>query len=133
MNLAALEGRWEDAIRLLEQTCPYPEITGRICPALCEGSCCNAVDSDAVAIRQIEREIADRAFANGFMKPRTRAERRRWLPPAYNSRTPRPTAQPASGIGFVRARELRLPPSIRRSEISSRASAAAISFSTRRV
>lgn len=57
----------------------------------------------------------------------------RWLPPAYNSRTPRPTAQPASGIGFVRARELRLPPSIRRSEISSRASAAAISFSTRRV
>ena len=75
MNAAALENRWEDAIRLLETTCPYPEITGRICPALCEGSCCNAVDSDPVAIRQIEREIADRAFAGGFMKPRTRAAR----------------------------------------------------------
>lgn len=75
MNAAALENRWEDAIRLLQATCPYPEITGRICPALCEGSCCNAVDSDAVAIRQIEREIADRAFAGGFMKPRTRAAR----------------------------------------------------------
>ena len=75
MNAAALEYRWEDAIRLLQVTCPYPEITGRICPALCEGSCCNAVDSDAVAIRQIEREIADRAFAGGFMKPRTRAVR----------------------------------------------------------
>ena len=75
MNAAALENRWEDAIQMLQVTCPYPEITGRICPALCEGSCCNAVDSDAVAIRQIEREIADRAFANGFMKPRTRAAR----------------------------------------------------------
>ena len=75
MNAAALENRWEDAIRLLQVTCPYPEITGRICPALCEGSCCNAVDSDAVAIRQIEREIADRAFAGGFMKPRTCAPR----------------------------------------------------------
>ena len=75
MNLAALEGRWEDAIRLLEQTCPYPEITGRICPALCEGACCNAVDSEPVAIRQIEREIADRAFAAGTMKPRAVAPR----------------------------------------------------------
>lgn len=75
MNAAALEGRWEEAIRLLEQTCPYPEITGRVCPALCEGSCCNAVDGDPVAIRQIEREIADRAFAGGFMAPRARAPR----------------------------------------------------------
>jgi glutamate synthase (NADPH) small chain len=75
MNLAALEGRWEDALQLLLQTCPYPEFTGRICPALCEGSCCNAVDSDAVAIRQIEREIADRAFEDGRMVPRTPAER----------------------------------------------------------
>jgi glutamate synthase (NADPH/NADH) small chain len=70
MNIAALESRWEDALQLLLQTCPYPEFTGRVCPALCEGSCCNAVDSEPVAIRQIEREIADRAFAEGRMLPR---------------------------------------------------------------
>ena len=75
MNAAALEGRWEDALQLLLTTCPFPEFTGRVCPALCEGSCCNAVDSDAVAIRQIEREIADRAFAEGRMMPRRRAPR----------------------------------------------------------
>jgi len=75
MNLAALEGRWEDALQLLLSTCPYPEFTGRVCPALCEGSCCNAVDSDAVAIRQIEREIADRAFEDGRMVARIPAVR----------------------------------------------------------
>jgi glutamate synthase (NADPH) small chain len=75
MNAAALENRWEDALQLLLTTCPYPEFTGRVCPALCEGSCCNAVDGDAVAIRQIEREIADRAFAEGRMLPRTPAAR----------------------------------------------------------
>ena len=75
MNLAALEGRWEDALQLLLETCPYPEFTGRVCPALCEGSCCNAVDGDAVAIRQIEREIADRAFEDGRMVARTPAAR----------------------------------------------------------
>ncbi len=75
MNAAVLENRWEDALQLLLTTCPYPEFTGRVCPALCEGSCCNAVDSDAVAIRQIEREIADRAFAEGRMVARTPAPR----------------------------------------------------------
>ena len=75
MNAAALDGRWEEAIQILQTTCPYPEITGRICPALCEGSCCDAANGEAVAIRQIEREIADRAFAGGFMKPRTPAPR----------------------------------------------------------
>ncbi len=75
MNAAALEGRWDDALQLLLTTCPFPEVTGRICPALCEGSCCNAKDSDAVAIRQIEREIADRAFEEGRMVPRIPAPR----------------------------------------------------------
>jgi hypothetical protein len=75
MNYAALENRWEDAIQMLQETCPYPEITGRICPALCEGACCDAANGDAVAIRQIEREIADRAFAGGYMKARTAAPR----------------------------------------------------------
>lgn len=75
MNAAALDGRWEEAIQILQTTCPYPEITGRICPALCEGSCCDAANGEAVTIRQIEREIADRAFARGFMKPRTPAAR----------------------------------------------------------
>ncbi len=75
MNAAALEGRWEDALQLSLSTCPYPEITGRICPALCEGSCCNGKDGEAVAIRQIEREIADRAFEEGRMRPRLPAPR----------------------------------------------------------
>ena len=67
--------KWEDAYNRLSETNNFPEVTGRICPALCEGSCCNAADSDAVAIRQIEREIADRAFAEGRMVPRRRAPR----------------------------------------------------------
>ena len=75
MNAAALESRWEDALQLVLTTCPYPEITGRICPALCEGACCNAKDSEAVAIRQIEREIGDRAFEEGRMVPRPVAPR----------------------------------------------------------
>ena len=75
MNAAALDGRWEEALQILQTTCPYPEITGRICPALCEGACCDAANGEAVTIRQIEREIADRAFAGGYMKPRTRAPR----------------------------------------------------------
>lgn len=69
MNMAALENRWPDALSLALSTCPFPEIMGRICPALCEGACCNAKDSDAVSIRQIEREIGDRAFDEGRMKP----------------------------------------------------------------
>jgi glutamate synthase (NADPH/NADH) small chain len=70
INAEVMEGRWREALSLSRLTNPFPDITGRICPALCEGACCNAKDGDAVAIRQIERELADRAWAEGWMLPR---------------------------------------------------------------
>lgn len=70
INAFVRDDRWRDALRLLLQTNPFPEVTGRVCPALCEGSCCNGKDGRAVTIRQIERELADRAWSEGWMTPR---------------------------------------------------------------
>src|SRR5205823_6693844 len=47
----------------------FPEFTGRVCPAPCEGSCTVAIDLPAVNIKMIEEAIADRAFAEGWVQP----------------------------------------------------------------
>ncbi|MDR2470079.1 MAG: glutamate synthase subunit beta [Tannerella sp.] len=63
-------GRWEEAYRILEQTCDFPEFTGRICPALCEKSCVLALSiQEPVTIRENEVAITEMAFAEGFVKP----------------------------------------------------------------
>jgi glutamate synthase (NADPH/NADH) small chain len=62
-------GNWEQATRVLLSTNNFPEFTGRICPAPCEGSCVLSINSDPVTIEYIEKEIADRGFANGWIKP----------------------------------------------------------------
>ena len=65
-------GKIEQAYRILEQTCDFPEFTGRICPALCEKSCVlNLSCGEPVTIRENEAAIAEAAFREGFVKPVT--------------------------------------------------------------
>ena len=76
LNTLVYEGRWEQALNLLLSTNPFPEITGRICPALCEASCVLGAVTDPVAIRNIELEIIERAYERGYMRPRPPRARR---------------------------------------------------------
>jgi len=61
--------RWEAAYRRLRSTNNFPEFTGRLCPAPCEAACTLAINDDAVTIEQTEKEIAERAFAEGWVVP----------------------------------------------------------------
>lgn len=63
-------GRWEDAADRLHATNNFPEFTGRLCPAPCEGSCVLAIDDDPVAIKVVEQQIADVSIAAGGLVPR---------------------------------------------------------------
>jgi glutamate synthase (NADPH/NADH) small chain len=67
--------RWKDAIEALHATNNFPEFTGRICPAPCEAACVLDINDDAVTIKQIEVSIIDRAFDEGWVKPRPPALR----------------------------------------------------------
>ena len=60
-------GRWREAIDRLHRTNNFPEITGRVCPAPCEGSCVLGINAPPVTIKVNERAIADRAFAEGWI------------------------------------------------------------------
>ena len=62
-------GDWESALRTLLSTNNFPEFTGRICPAPCEASCVLSINSDPVTIEYIEKEIADRGYEKGWIKP----------------------------------------------------------------
>jgi len=63
------KGQWQEAWIRLAKTNDFPEFTGRVCPAPCEGSCTVAIDLPAVNIKMIEEAIADRAFAEGWVVP----------------------------------------------------------------
>jgi glutamate synthase (NADPH/NADH) small chain len=67
--------RWRDAIDRLHDTNNFPEFTGRLCPAPCEGSCVLAINSDAVTIKAIENAIIDRAFVEGWVTAQSPAKR----------------------------------------------------------
>lgn len=62
-------GQWEKAYKRLSLTHPFPEFTGRICPALCEGSCTLGVNSEPVSIEDIEFAIIEKAYEEGWVKP----------------------------------------------------------------
>ncbi|UXA07105.1 glutamate synthase subunit beta [Mycobacterium sp. SMC-2] len=62
-------GRWRDAIERLHATNNFPDFTGRLCPAPCEPACVLGINQDPVTIKQIELEIIDRAFEEGFVVP----------------------------------------------------------------
>ena len=67
--------QWRAAIERLHQTNDFPEFTGLLCPAPCEGSCVLAINKEAVTIKSIELAIVDRAFAEGWIIPRPPASR----------------------------------------------------------
>ncbi|MGH2793046.1 MAG: glutamate synthase subunit beta [Actinomycetota bacterium] len=60
---------WRDAIDRLHATNNFPEFTGRLCPAPCEGACVLGINAPAVSIKAIEVSIIDRAFAEGWVAP----------------------------------------------------------------
>jgi len=69
------EGDWRAAYDLLQDTNNFPEFTGRLCPALCEASCVLSINGEAVTIRENELAIIERAFREGYVKPRPPAQR----------------------------------------------------------
>ena len=68
-------GDWENALHTLLSTNNFPEFTGRICPAPCEASCVLSINSDPVTIEYIEKEIADRGYEEGWIRPQPPAVR----------------------------------------------------------
>jgi len=66
---------WEAAIEVLHSTNNFPEFTGRICPAPCEAACTLNIDDQPVAIKAIERAIADKAWEQGWVKPQVPTHR----------------------------------------------------------
>jgi glutamate synthase (NADPH/NADH) small chain len=68
-NDAVYNQNWEYAIEILSATNNFPEFTGRICPAPCEGSCVLGINKPPVTIELIEKSIAEKAFELGLIKP----------------------------------------------------------------
>ncbi len=69
-NDLVYKGKWREALDRLHLTNNFPEFTGRVCPAPCEGSCVLGINEPAVTIKSIERTIIDRGFEHGWVVPR---------------------------------------------------------------
>lgn len=61
--------QWNEAIQRLHATNNFPEFTGTLCPAPCEGSCVLGINEDPVSIKAVELSIIDKAWENGWIKP----------------------------------------------------------------
>lgn len=95
-NDLVFRGRWRDAIERLHATNNFPEFTGRLCPAPCEASCVLGINQDPVTIKQVEIEIIENAFDEGWVTP---------LPPEVH--TGRTVAVVGSGpAGLAAAQQL---------------------------
>ena len=68
-NDLVYNGRWKEALRQLHSTNNFPEFTGRICPAPCEAACVLGINEPAVTIKQIEKSIVERGWADGLIPP----------------------------------------------------------------
>ena len=68
-NDAIYRGHDEQALRRLLKTNPFPEFTGRVCPALCEKACINGLYGEPVAVHENERYLIEKGFREGWMKP----------------------------------------------------------------
>jgi glutamate synthase (NADPH) small chain len=68
-NDLVYRGLWRDALDRLHKTNNFPEFTGRVCPAPCEGSCVLGISEPAVTIKNIEVSIIDKGFAEGWVAP----------------------------------------------------------------
>jgi hypothetical protein len=64
------QNRWREALDRLLETNNFPEFTGRVCPAPCEGSCVLGIIENPVSIKSIECSIIDKGFEEGWMVPR---------------------------------------------------------------
>ncbi len=67
-NELVYRGLWREALYRLHQTNNFPEFTGRVCPAPCEGACVLGITDPPVTIKNIENAIIDRGFAEGWVK-----------------------------------------------------------------
>jgi len=95
-NDLVYRGRWREALERLHKTNNFPEFTGRVCPAPCEGACVLGITDPAVTIKNIEMAIVDRGWAEGWIVP---------MPPV--SRTGRTVAVIGSGpAGLAAADQL---------------------------
>jgi glutamate synthase (NADPH) small chain len=74
-NDLVYRGRWREAFDRLRKTNDFPEFTGRVCPAPCEGSCVLGVNDNPVTIKRIEQAIIDRAFDAGWVIPQPPSSR----------------------------------------------------------
>jgi len=68
-NELVFQNQWQDALNRLLMTNNFPEFTGRVCPAPCEGACVLGINEDPVGIKSIECAIIDRGFDQGWMVP----------------------------------------------------------------
>ena len=74
-NHLVYKNRWREAIDRLHKTNNFPEFTGRVCPAPCEGACVLGITNPPVTIKNIENTIIDRAFQEGWVAAEPPAER----------------------------------------------------------
>lgn len=68
-NDLVYRGKWKEALLRLHKTNNFPEFTGRVCPAPCEGSCVLGIIDPPVAIKSIEQAIIDKGFEEGWVQP----------------------------------------------------------------
>jgi len=74
-NDMVYRGRYQEAVELLQRTNNFPEFTGRVCPAPCEGACVLGISEPPVTICKIEKFISDKGFEEGFIAPCPPAKR----------------------------------------------------------
>jgi glutamate synthase (NADPH/NADH) small chain len=74
-NDLVYRGQWREALDRLHKTNNFPEFTGRVCPAPCEGSCTVGLNGSPVTIKNIERAIIDKGFDEGWVVPEPPAHR----------------------------------------------------------
>ncbi|HIF9306190.1 TPA: glutamate synthase subunit beta [Photobacterium damselae] len=70
-NDAVYRDSWEEAWHILSSTNNFPEFTGRVCPAPCESGCILGINQDPITICNIEKNIVERAYKEGYAKPKT--------------------------------------------------------------
>jgi glutamate synthase (NADPH/NADH) small chain len=74
-NDLVYRGLWQEALQRLHKTNNFPDVTGRVCPAPCEGSCVLGINAPPVTIKSIECAIADKGWEEGWITPETPAVR----------------------------------------------------------
>ena len=100
-------GQWEEAAERLHATNNFPEFTGRLCPAPCEGACVLGINAEPVTIERVEYEIAERAFSERLGPSPGGRERHRPVRGRGGIGAVRPRLRPAAGPGRSPGRGLR--------------------------